>query len=112
MQNRTPNPSALEPIEHASIDELRSLQLQRLQTTVRRSYDQVPHYRAAFEAAGVHPDDIKDLADLAKMPFTTKSRPAGELSVRHVRGPPSTDIEDPRVLRNHRQGNGRRIHPG
>src|SRR3978361_549145 len=73
MQTRTPTPGDLDPIEHASVDELRALQLQRLQATVRRSYDRVPHYRAAFEAAGVHPDDISDLADLARLPFTTKA---------------------------------------
>ena len=73
MQNRTATRSTLEPIEHASIDELRALQLQRLHTTVRRTYEQVPHYRAAFDAVGVHPDDINDLADLATLPFTTKA---------------------------------------
>src|SRR6195952_2565027 len=73
MQNPTATRSTLEPIEHASIDELRALQLQRLHTTVRRTYEQVPHYRAAFDAVGVHPDDINDLADLATLPFTTKA---------------------------------------
>ncbi|HYU67108.1 MAG TPA: phenylacetate--CoA ligase PaaK [Jatrophihabitantaceae bacterium] len=62
----------LDPIERASIDELRALQLDRLQWSLRHAYDNVPHYRAAFEAAGVHPDDCKDLADLARFPLTTK----------------------------------------
>jgi phenylacetate-CoA ligase len=63
----------LEPIETASVDELRALQLDRLRWTVRHAYDHVPHYRAAFDAAGVHPDDVRELADLAKLPFTAKA---------------------------------------
>ena len=63
----------LEPIETASVDELRALQLERLRWTVRHAYDNVPHYRAAFDAAGVHPDDVRELADLAKLPFTSKA---------------------------------------
>ncbi|MCO4087753.1 MAG: phenylacetate--CoA ligase [Limnohabitans sp.] len=63
----------LEPIEKASIDELRSLQLKRLQQTLQHAYANSPVYRAKFDAAGVHPDDCKSLADIAKFPFTTKS---------------------------------------
>lgn len=63
----------LEPIERASIDELRSLQLQRLKASLRLAYERVHHYRAKFEAAGVHPDDLRTLSDLARFPFTTKS---------------------------------------
>src|SRR5215207_3801243 len=63
----------LEPIETASIDELRALQLERLHWSVRHAYDNVPHYRAAFDDSGVHPDDVRELADLAKLPFTTKA---------------------------------------
>ena len=63
----------LEPIEKASIDELRSLQLKRLQQTLQHAYANSPVYRAKFDAAGVHPDDCKTLADIAKFPFTTKS---------------------------------------
>ena len=62
----------LEPIERASIDELRTLQTERLLWSVRHAYDNVAHYRAAFDEAGVHPDDVKELADLAKLPFTGK----------------------------------------
>jgi phenylacetate-CoA ligase len=62
----------LEPIETASKDELAALQLDRLKQTVRLAYQRVPHYRTKFDAAGVHPDDLKQLADLAKFPFTTK----------------------------------------
>ena len=63
----------LEPIEKASIDEMRSLQLKRLQQTLHHAYANSPVYRAKFDAAGVHPDDCKTLADIAKFPFTTKS---------------------------------------
>ena len=63
----------LEPIEKASIDELRSLQLKRLQQTLQHAYANSPVYRAKFDAAGVHPNDCKSLSDIAKFPFTTKS---------------------------------------
>ncbi|HOF63293.1 MAG TPA: AMP-binding protein, partial [Dermatophilaceae bacterium] len=55
-----------------SIDELRATQLARLQDTVRRVYATVPHYRAAFDAKGVHPDDIKQLSDIRLLPFADK----------------------------------------
>ena len=63
----------LEAIERASIDELRALQLKRLRWSLKHAYEKVPHYRKAFDAAGVHPRDLKDLADLAKFPFTAKA---------------------------------------
>jgi len=76
----------LEPIEKAGIDELRSLQLKRLRATLAHAYDNSPVYRAKFDKAGVHPDDCRSLADLAKFPFTTKhdlreSYPFGMLAV-------------------------------
>src|ERR1700684_3139173 len=73
MQDLAPRPEDLDPIERASADELQALQLERLQQTLRRAYANVPHYRAAFDSAGVHPDDCKDLADLAKYPLTSKA---------------------------------------
>jgi phenylacetate-CoA ligase len=73
MQDRTPDQATLDPVERVSVDELRALQLERLQWSLRHAYDNVPHYRAAFEAAGVHPDDCRELADLARFPFTTKA---------------------------------------
>jgi len=63
----------LEPIEVASRDELQALQLERLKWSLAHAYKNVPHYRDAFAAAGVHPDDLKHLSDLAKFPFTTKT---------------------------------------
>jgi phenylacetate-CoA ligase len=65
--------AALEPIERASPDELQALQLERLRWSLRHAYDNVPHYRAAFDAAGAHPDDCRDLAELAAFPLTTKA---------------------------------------
>ncbi|GJG96708.1 phenylacetate--CoA ligase PaaK [Cupriavidus pauculus] len=62
----------LDAIEHASRDELQALQLQRLKWTLQHAYDNVPHYRQAFDAAGVHPGDLRQLSDLSKFPFTTK----------------------------------------
>jgi phenylacetate-CoA ligase len=62
----------LEPIERASVDELRSLQLGRLKWSVRHAYDNSAHYRERFDAASVHPDDLHRLEDLAKFPFLTK----------------------------------------
>ena len=64
---------ALEPIEKAGRDELQSLQLKRLKATLQHAYANSPVYRAKFDAAGVHPDDCRSLADLAKFPFTGKS---------------------------------------
>jgi phenylacetate-CoA ligase len=68
-----PDEALLDPAERLSVDELRALQLERLQWTLRHAYDNVPHYRAAFDAAGVHADDCRELADLAKFPTTAKA---------------------------------------
>ncbi len=59
--------------EWVSRDELMSLQLSRLQASLQLAYENVPHYRAAFDSAGVHPDDCCELGDLARFPFTTKA---------------------------------------
>jgi phenylacetate-CoA ligase len=68
----TPRREDLDPIEIASRDEIAALQLERLKRTLRHVYDNVAHYWKKFDAAGVHPDDLNSLADLAKFPFTTK----------------------------------------
>ena len=67
------NAFALEPIEKAPLADLKKLQLQRLRWTLQHAYDNVPHYRRKFDAAGVKPEDCRSLADLAGFPFTTKS---------------------------------------
>ena len=63
----------LEPIEKASVDELRALQLKRLKASLTHAYDNSVVYRAKFDAAGVHPQNCQSLSDLAKFPFTTKA---------------------------------------
>jgi phenylacetate-CoA ligase len=65
--------TVLDAAERMTREELVKLQLTRLQDTLYHAYEQVPHYRAAFDAAGVHPSDLHTLADLAHFPFTTKA---------------------------------------
>jgi phenylacetate-CoA ligase len=72
MVQRIPQTGELEPIERASRDELQALQLERLKWSLQHAYDNVPHYRRAFDEAGVHPGDLTSLSDLAKFPFTEK----------------------------------------
>jgi phenylacetate-CoA ligase len=62
-----------EPIENASRDEITALQTERLRKTLQHVYANVPHYRKKFDAAGVHPDDFRELKDLARFPFTAKA---------------------------------------
>ena len=73
MTAKKPLPGELDPIETASRDEISALQLQRLQWSVRHTYDNVEPYRAKCIAKGVHPDDLKSLEDLGKFPFMTKT---------------------------------------
>ena len=90
MLDLTPRREDLDPIEIASRDEITALQLSRLKQTLRYAYDNVPHYRKKFDAAGVHPDDLNALEDLTKFPFTTKADlrenyPFGMFAVPHDR---------------------------
>ena len=85
-----PDRNELDRIETASRDEIAALQLDRLRRTLRHAYDNVPHTRAKFEAAGAHPDDCRRLEDLARFPFTTKTDlrdtyPLGMVAVPHDR---------------------------
>ncbi|MDQ7958214.1 MAG: phenylacetate--CoA ligase PaaK [Pseudomonadota bacterium] len=73
MPVKRPAPGDLEPIETASRDEIAALQLTRLRATLAHAYENVPHYRRAFDAKGVHPSDLKQLSDLSKFPFTVKN---------------------------------------
>lgn len=66
------DPNDLEPIETASRDEITALQIGRMKRSLTRAYQNVPHYKAKFDAHGVHPDDFHTLDDLKKFPFTTK----------------------------------------
>jgi phenylacetate-CoA ligase len=68
-----PAPETLDPAERMSVDELRALQLERLRWTLRHAYAHVPHYTRVFDEAGVHPDDCRDLSDIAKFPTTSKA---------------------------------------
>jgi phenylacetate-CoA ligase len=84
MNNALP----LDPIETASRDELMALQLERLKWSLVHAYENSPVYRRKFDEAGVHPDDVKTLADLARFPFTTKkdlrdNYPYGMFAVPH-----------------------------
>ena len=72
MKVAPPARHELDPIEIASRDEIAALQLERMRRTLGQAYENVPHYRRAFEAAGVHPDDLRELSDLARFPFTVK----------------------------------------
>ncbi|NOX73630.1 MAG: phenylacetate--CoA ligase [Alphaproteobacteria bacterium] len=72
MIDLTPARDTLDPIEIASRDEISALQLKRMKWSLKHAYENVPHYKASFDAAGMHPDDLKSLADLAKFPFTVK----------------------------------------
>ena len=69
----SPNEAILEPIERASRDEVQALQLQRLQWSVRHTYDNVAPFRAKCDAKAVHPGDLKQLSDLSLFPFMTKA---------------------------------------
>ncbi len=73
MKDLTPKKADLDPIEIASTDEIRSLQLDRLKWSLRHAYDNVPMYRQRIDEAGVHPDDLQSLSDLARFPFTYKN---------------------------------------
>ncbi len=72
MKSDQPLKGELEPIETASRDELAALQLERLKWSLHHAYGNVPFYKKSFDAHGVHPDDLKSVADLAKFPFTVK----------------------------------------
>ena len=73
MSAKAPQPGELDTIETASRDEITALQLQRLKWSLQHAYDNVPFHKAAFDAKGLHPSDLKTVADLAKFPFMTKS---------------------------------------
>ena len=73
MQDLTPDPATLEPIELADREVLAALQLERMLWSLQHAYDHVSHYRASFDAAGVEPSDLRELADLRHFPFTSKA---------------------------------------
>ena len=73
MKDLSPKPGDLSAIETASRDEIEALQLERMRWSLTHAYTNVPHYTQSFDAAGVHPDYLKSLADLARFPFTVKT---------------------------------------
>jgi phenylacetate-CoA ligase len=72
MRDLSPRPGSLDAAELVDVDEMRDRQLIHLQATLRLAYDRVPHYRAAFDEAGVHPNDCTELSDLSQFPTTSK----------------------------------------
>lgn len=72
MKDLSPKKGDLDPIEIASRDEISALQLERMKWSLKHAYENVPHYKKSFDDAGVHPDDLRTLSDLAKFPFTMK----------------------------------------
>ncbi|MCA0928108.1 phenylacetate--CoA ligase PaaK [Ruegeria profundi] len=73
MDDMSPNKGDLDPIEIASIDEIRATQLERLKWSLRHAYENVSMYKQRFDEAGVRPDDLQQLSDLSKFPFTYKN---------------------------------------
>ena len=112
MQDYAAPKDTLDPIEIASRDEISALQLQRLKTTLARAYAHVPHYKAAFDEAGVHPDQVNDLSDLARFPFTVKDHlrqnyPFGMFAVPQNERPREviSDATSEKVKRSHAPAN-------
>ena len=72
MRDLTPKKKELEPIEIASIDEIKALQLVRLKWSVDHAYNNVAFYKKKYDKIGIHPSDLKHLEDIKLFPFTTK----------------------------------------
>src|SRR3954463_926747 len=73
MTSMTSPQPVMDETERASRDEIIALQSRRMAWTLAHAYDNVVHYKKAFDSKGVHPSDFKQLADLAKFPFTVKT---------------------------------------
>ncbi|MDA1238398.1 MAG: phenylacetate--CoA ligase [Proteobacteria bacterium] len=72
MRDLRADPKTLDPIELASRDEISALQLKRMKWSVAHAYQNVPFYKKKFDDAGIHPEDLINLEDIQKFPFTTK----------------------------------------
>ena len=99
----------LETLDRA---QLRELQGRRLRAVVRYACERIGLYRERFEDAGVDPGEIRSLDDLRRLPFTRKSDLRDELSVRDVRGAARGRRAHPRLVRDDREADGRRLHAG
>ena len=110
MPAKQPRPDELEPIERASRDELRALQLQRLRWSLAHAYDNVPHYRARLRREGRASARPAHARGSRQVSVHGQDRSARQLSVRHVRGAARAGRAHPRVVGHDRQADGRRLH--
>ena len=101
MKDLTPDRSTLDPIEIASRDEIEALQLDRLKWSLSHAYTNVPHYKAAFDAAEVHPGRPEIAQRSGEVSFHHQTGPARQLPVRHVRSAAQPSETHSCVLRHH-----------
>ena len=102
----------MDDAERASRDEIMALQTRRLAWSLAHAYDNVAHYKKAFDKAGVHPSDFRQLSDLGQISVHGENRSARQLSVQHVRGAARTTGPRSRLVRHHRQADRGRIYQG
>ena len=102
----------LDEAERASRDEIMALQTKRLAWSLKHAYDNVAHYKKAFDAAGVHPVRFQTALRSRQVPVHGEDRPSRQLSLQHVRGAARKAGPRPRFLRHDRQADRGRIYPG
>lgn len=73
MEDLSPKPGDLDPIEIASRDEIAALQLERMQWSLNHAYTNSTFYRTQFDDVGIHPSELESLEDLSRFPFTVKN---------------------------------------
>ena len=100
------------PSVPADLESLRALQLERLQWSLRHAYENVPHYRRAFDEAGVTAGRPARARRPGALPVHHQGRPARQLPLRHVRGAAREGLAHPRLQRHHRPAHGGRLHQG
>ena len=100
----------LDDAERASRDEITALQTKRLAATLARAYDNVAHYKKAFDKAGVHPRDFRQLSDLKNFPFTVKTDLRDNYPFNMFAVPARTAGPRPRLIRHHRQADRGRLY--
>ena len=102
----------MDEAERASRDEIMALQTKRLAWSLEHAYDNVAHYKKAFDKAGVHPSDFRQLADLAKFPFTVKTDLRDNYPFNMFAVAARKAGARPCLVRHHRQADRGRLHPG
>ena len=102
----------MDEAERASRDEITALQTKRMAWTLAHAYDNVAHYKKAFDKAGVQPQGLPAIVRPCEIPVHRQDRPARQLSVQHVRGAARKTGPRPRLLRHHRQADRGRLYPG